>query len=107
VFQSCSLGAPDGSAHLCAALGRIRKRAFTPTSVAQIVLAPILLATAGLIRLLTPKSVLVTDECVRSGGKPWGPPDRMSVLQITPGHLPGCLRRRLFEIWQSKRVLQC
>src|SRR5215510_11515406 len=52
-------------------LGGIRKRAFdiTFTSLALIVLAPILLAVAGLIRLLIRKSVLVTDECIGFGGK--------------------------------------
>src|SRR5262245_506951 len=54
-----------------APLGGIRKRAFdiTFTSLALIVLAPILLAAAGLIRLLIRKSVLVTDECIGFGGK--------------------------------------
>ena len=52
-------------------LGGIRKRAFdiTFTSLALIVLAPILLAAAILIRLLIRKSVLVTDESIGFGGK--------------------------------------
>jgi exopolysaccharide production protein ExoY len=54
-----------------APLGGIRKRAFdiTLASVALIVLAPILLATAGLVRFLMRKSVFVIDECIGFGGK--------------------------------------
>jgi exopolysaccharide production protein ExoY len=54
-----------------APIGGIRKRAFdiTLTSIALIVLAPILLATAGLVRLLIRKPILVTDECIGFGGK--------------------------------------
>src|SRR5215475_4168503 len=52
-------------------IGGIRKRAFdvTLTSIALIVMAPILLATVGLVRLLIRKSILVTDECIGFGGK--------------------------------------
>ena len=61
----------DDRVDVRAPLGGIRKRAFdiTFTSLALIVLAPILLAAAGLIRLLIRKSVLVTDECIGFGGK--------------------------------------
>jgi exopolysaccharide production protein ExoY len=71
VFQSCSLGTPDGAVDLRAPLGGIRKRAFdiVITIVALIVLAPVLLALVGLLRLLTRKPVLVTDECIGFGGK--------------------------------------
>jgi exopolysaccharide production protein ExoY len=70
--KSFSASARD-RADLRAPLGGIRKRAFdiTITSIALIVLAPILLATAGLVRLLVRKSVFVTDECIGFGGKPF------------------------------------
>jgi lipopolysaccharide/colanic/teichoic acid biosynthesis glycosyltransferase len=56
-----------------APLGGIRKRAFdiTFTSIALIVLAPILFTTAGLVRLLIRKSIIVRDECIGFGGKPF------------------------------------
>ena len=77
MYQSYRLGRSDGALHLRAPLGRIRKSAFDITlgSIALIVGASTRLATAGLIRLLSRKSVLVTDKCV-----PWEAPDRASVL---------------------------
>jgi exopolysaccharide production protein ExoY len=70
VYQSYSINA-TGAAGLHVPLGGIRKRAFDIiiASIALIVLAPILVATAGLIRLLMGKSVLVIDECVGFGGR--------------------------------------
>jgi exopolysaccharide production protein ExoY len=58
-----------------AALGGFRKRAFdiVISSIALIVLAPILLATAGLVRLLIGKSVFVTDEWIGFGGQAFAP----------------------------------
>src|SRR5262249_42474120 len=52
-------------------LGGIRKRAFDIilASIALIVLSPLLLATAVLIRFLMHKSVLVADECIGFGGR--------------------------------------
>jgi len=52
-------------------LGGTRKRAFDIilASIAMIVLSPILLATAGLIRLLMRKSVFIADECIGFGGR--------------------------------------
>jgi lipopolysaccharide/colanic/teichoic acid biosynthesis glycosyltransferase len=76
VYQSCSLGGPDGDAYLCAPLGRIGKNAFdiTLANIALFVLAPVLLATADLIRMLMHNSVFVTDECIEgSGYKRWRP----------------------------------
>jgi exopolysaccharide production protein ExoY len=70
--KSFSASARDG-ADVRAPLGGIRKRAFdiTISSIALIVLAPILLATAGLVRSLVRKSIFVTDECIGFGGKPF------------------------------------
>src|SRR5262245_31791373 len=70
--KSFGASARDG-ADVRAPLGGIRKRAFDIafTSIALIVLAPILFATVGLVRLLIRKSILVTDECIGFGGKPF------------------------------------
>jgi lipopolysaccharide/colanic/teichoic acid biosynthesis glycosyltransferase len=70
--KSFGASAPD-RADVRAALGGIRKRAFdiTLTSIALIGLAPILLATAGLVRLLLRKSFFVTDVCIGFGGNPF------------------------------------
>src|SRR5215510_13238583 len=70
--KSFGASARDG-ADVRAPLGGIRKRAFDIilTSIALIVLAPILLATVGLVRSLMRKSILVTDECIGFGGKPF------------------------------------
>jgi hypothetical protein len=78
VYQSCSLGGPDSTLDLCAPLGRIRKSAFDITlgSIVLIVRAATLLATAGLIRLLLRKCVLVTEKCM-----PWEALGWVSVLQ--------------------------
>jgi lipopolysaccharide/colanic/teichoic acid biosynthesis glycosyltransferase len=71
MYQSYSLGAPEGAVDLRAPLGGIRKKALdiALTSIALVVLAPILLTTAALVRLLVRKSALATDECIGFGGK--------------------------------------
>jgi exopolysaccharide production protein ExoY len=70
IARSLNLRARDGT-FLHVPLGGVRKRAFdiTLTSIALIALAPILLATAGLVRCLIRRSVLVTDEWIGFGGK--------------------------------------
>jgi exopolysaccharide production protein ExoY len=62
-------------AYVRAALGGFRKRAFDIafSSIALILLTPILLATAGLVRLLIGKSILVTDEWIGFGGQAFAP----------------------------------
>jgi len=72
MYQSCSLGAPDGAVSMRAPLGGIRNRVFDIAgSMRSSILAPILLAIAALVRSLMRKSVVVTDECVGFGGKPF------------------------------------
>ena len=109
MYQSSSLGGPDGDVYLCGPLGITRKSAFdiTATNVALMMRAPILRATVGLIRLLSPKSILVTDECIGSGDKPWEPRDMTtSVLHSVYVGAPFCASPVPFEIRESKRVLQ-
>ena len=62
-------------AYVRAALGGFRKRVFdiAISSIALIVLTPILLATAGLIRFLIGKSVFVTAEWIGFGGQAFAP----------------------------------
>ena len=93
MYQSSSLGGPDGDVYLCSPLGITRKSAFdiTATNVALMMRAPILRATVGLIRLLSPKSILVTDECIGSGDKPWEPRDMTSVLHSDYVGAPSCM----------------
>ena len=80
MYQSCSLGESGGAVHLCAAHDRIRKSAFDITLIGIPLMmgAPNLLAAAS-IRSLLRKSIVVTNECIRPGGK-WEPPGRASVL---------------------------
>jgi hypothetical protein len=82
VYQCCSLGGPDGDAHVCAPLGRICKSAFniTVANIARFVLAPILLAAAGSIRLLMRNSVFVTDDRAGWSGDKARPPCGVAVL---------------------------
>jgi len=63
-----------GDANANAALGGLRKRTFdiVIASVALVVLASMLLVTAGLIRVLIGKSVIVTKQWIGFGGKPFG-----------------------------------
>ena len=62
-------------AYMRAALGGFRKRAFdiVISSIALIVLTPILLATAGLIRFLISKSVFVPEEWIGFDGHAFVP----------------------------------
>ena len=110
MYQSCSLGGPDGDAYLCAPLGGIGKSAFDTTvaNIALFVLAPVLFATADVIRLLMHNSVFVTDECIGwFGDKCWRhPAERQCCIQLKSRQMLGRLRHRPFEKWQSKRVLQ-
>jgi lipopolysaccharide/colanic/teichoic acid biosynthesis glycosyltransferase len=56
---------------VCVALGGFRKRAvdIAVTSIALILIMPILLATAGLVRLLVGKAVFEVDKRIGFGGK--------------------------------------
>src|SRR3974377_681786 len=62
-------------AYVRAALGGFPKRAFdiVISSIALIVLAPILLATAGLIRFLISKCSFVPEEWIGFGGRAFVP----------------------------------
>jgi exopolysaccharide production protein ExoY len=70
-------------AYVRAALGGFRKRAFDIiiSSIALTLLAPILLAAAGLIRFLISKSVFVTDEWIGVSGQAFVPYQFRSTIR--------------------------
>ena len=87
-----------GGSYVGVGLGGLRKRTFdiVIASVALIVLAPMLLVTAGLIRVLIGKSAVVAKQWIGFGGKPFeayqfrtaveGSEDRRSTLHWCNDH---------------------
>jgi exopolysaccharide production protein ExoY len=90
--------ASPGARALGGALGRLRKRTFdiVMASIALVVLAPMLLVTAGLIRVLIGKSAIVAKQWIGFGGKAFeayqfrtaveGSEDRRSALSRRNDH---------------------